>query len=80
MLLDKFQQLEQRVRELLAERDALKVHAEQLKETGGSPEGAHPDADEGLQRICDLLMREREVVRDRVEALVGTLSRFNKAN
>jgi chaperonin cofactor prefoldin len=79
MLLDKFQQLEGRIRELLAERDALKVHAEQLKATGGPTEDIDDD-DDGLQQAYDLLMRERERIRSRVEGLVGIISRLNKAN
>ena len=79
VLLDKFQHLEGRIRELLAERDALKVHAEQLQATGGPSKDTAQDA-EGLQKAHNLLMREREVVRDRVEALVRTISRLSKAN
>jgi chaperonin cofactor prefoldin len=79
MLLDKFQQLEGRIRELLAERDTLKVHAEQLKATGGPTEDIDDD-DDGLQQAYDLLMRERERIRSRVEGLVGIISRLNKAN
>jgi hypothetical protein len=79
MLLDKFQQLEERIRGLLAERDALKFHAEQLKATGGPTEDIDDD-DDGLQEAYDLLMRERELIRSRVEGMVGIISAFNKAN
>ncbi len=82
MLLDKFQKLEDRIREVLAERDALKVHAEQLQATGGPTEDVddHDDHDDDLQRAYDLLMRDRNRIRSRIEGLVAILAKLNKAH
>ncbi|MFQ5912288.1 MAG: hypothetical protein ACE5JS_03815 [Nitrospinota bacterium] len=75
--LDNLQRLEEQIRALLAERDDLKSRVEQLE--AGGPGRSGEEGPEERDRADDLLMRERQGVRDRVESLLATLSQMSRA-
>ena len=76
--LEKLEQLEEQLRALLAEREELKNRLEQIEAAGARKK---TEAESGeTQQAYDLLMKEREAIRDRVESMLATISQLSKVS
>ncbi len=76
--LEKLEQLEEQLRALLAEREELKNRLEQI-EASGARKKAEGESGE-TQQAYDLLMKEREAIRDRVESMLAAISQLSKVS
>ncbi len=76
--LEKLEQLEEQLRALLAEREELKNRLEQI-EAAGARKKAEGESGE-TQQAYDLLMKEREAIRDRVESMLAAISQLSKVS
>jgi hypothetical protein len=76
--LEKLEQLETQLRSLIAERDDMKARLEQAG--GASARVGNGEKSEDPEKAYNLLLEERETIRERVESLLAAISQLSKAS